>query len=263
MKTGGWALITGASSGIGYEYARVLAEKGYPLLMVSNEEIRLQEKAVLLKQHYRIDIIPLYMDLAEAEAPCRLHDFCMQEGLQIDILINNAGIFYFGEVLQQSAAHIAKMLTLHVQTTTLLCRMFGEDMKRRGQGYILNMSSLSAWTAYPGIALYAATKSYLKNFSRAFRAEMREYGVGVTTLCPGAIATDLYHLDKKLQRLAVRLGVMMKPERLARRGIKAMFRRRARVVPGWTNHLFLPLARVLPARWIRTWMRMSGLLPLQ
>jgi len=263
METKGWALITGGSSGIGYEYARVLAEKGYSLLLVSNEDVRLQETADGLREHYRTVVIPLCMDLAEAGAPFRLHDFCVREGLQVDILINNAGIFYFGEVLQQPAERIAKMLFLHVQTTTLLCRLFGEEMKHRGRGYMLNMSSLSAWTAYPGIALYAATKSYLKSFSRAFRAEMREYGVGVTTLCPGAVATDLYHLDKKLQRLAVRIGVMMRPERLARIGIRAMLRRRGRLVPGWINRLFLPIARILPARWIRAWMRMSGLLPLQ
>lgn len=253
-------MVTGASSGIGYEYAKILAGKGYRLLIVSNERERLQEKADELRKLFGVEVVPLYMDLAVLEAPARLHDFCRQHDMQIDVLINNAGIFYLDEVVRHSEAQVTKMLLLHVHTPTMLCRLFGADMKQRGHGHILNMSSLSAWTIYPGIALYASTKGYLKNFSRAFRAEMRVYGVSVTTLCPGAVATDLYHLDKKLQRLAVRIGVMMRPERLAKRGIRAMFRGRARVMPGVINHIFAPIARVVPPRWIRSGMRRFGLL---
>lgn len=262
METKSWALVTGASSGIGWEYAKILASKSYQLLIVSNEAEKLEGKAAELRAEYQIQVISLYMDLSTEDAAVKLHDYCKTEDLQVDVLINNAGIFYFGEVNSQSPAHISKTLRLHVQTPTLLCRFFGEDMKARGKGYILNMSSLAAWLAYPGIALYASTKAYLKYFSKAFRSEMMEYGVSVTTLCPGAVATDLYNLSHKLQRLAIRLGVMMRPERLAQKAIRAMFRRRARVMPGLINHIFLPLARVLPSRLIRKLMIVTGFLPL-
>ncbi len=258
-----WALITGASSGIGYQYARILAAQKIKLLIVSNEEQAIHQQAAALEQEFGIEVRSLYLDLSLVDAADRLMDYCRQEKLQIDILINNAGIFYFGEQLDQPVQRTRQMLQLHVVTPTLLCRLFGAEMKRRGYGYILNMSSLSAWSPYPGIALYASTKRYLKNFSRAFRSEVLPYGVSVTWLCPGAVATDLYHLNHRLQRLAIRLGVMMRPEKLARRGIRALFHKRGQVIPGFINWLFIPWVVMLPAGFIRWSMRKSGLLPLR
>ncbi|MFQ8826895.1 MAG: SDR family NAD(P)-dependent oxidoreductase [Alistipes sp.] len=110
------------------------------------------------------------------------------------------------------------MLRLHVRTTTLLCHYFGRSMQARGRGYILNMSSMSAWMPFPGISVYAATKSYLRTLSLAIRNELYDRGVRVTAVCPGAVATGLYNLSERYQRLALRLGIMMTPERLARKG---------------------------------------------
>lgn len=255
-------MITGASSGIGLEYARVMAGKGYNLVVVSNEEERIGETGKWLEMQYGVEVCALYMDLAVAEAPEKLYAICLEKGIEVEVLINNAGIFYLGEVAEGSPGLTEKMLLLHVNTPTMLCRLFGKDMKARGHGYILNMSSLSAWLPCPGIALYASTKNYLKSFSRAFRSELYDYHVSVTVLCPGAVATDLYHLSHRLQRLAVRLGIMMEPGKLAARGVRAMFRKRATVVPGFINHLFIPLVCLLPSGLVRWGMRKSGLLPL-
>lgn len=256
-----WALVTGASSGIGYEFARLLAARGYPLLIVSNEEQAIFTKGEMLSSAYGVDVRPLYMDLGVPEAAERLYRFCQEQGMEIEVVVNNAGMFYFGEVSAQKPGQVEKMILLHVLTPTMLCRLFGEDMKRRKRGYVLNMSSLSAWIPYPGIALYASTKVYLKSFSRAFRSEMYDYGVNVTTLCPGGVATNLYRLSDRLLKLAIRLGFMMKADRLAEKGIKALFRRRSRVIPGWINHVFLPLLLLLPAGLVRWIMRRSRLLP--
>lgn len=111
------------------------------------------------------------------------------------------------------------MLYLHVTTPTQLCYYFGQEMKKRRHGYILNMSSLSCWLPYPGITLYASTKRYLKSFSRGLRSELLDYGVSVTVLCPGAVATNLYNLSDNLKTLAIRLGIMMRPEKLAKKGL--------------------------------------------
>ena len=124
-------------------------------------------------------------------------------------------------------------------------------MKARGKGYILNMSSMSAGMPFPGISVYAATKSYLKQFSKAIHNELYDYGVRVTAVCPGAVATDLYNLSGHYQRLGLRLGILMRPERLARKGLRALFAGRRCVTPGTVNHLFMPLAALVPSRLIR------------
>lgn len=246
-----WALITGASSGIGYAYAEALADRGYNLVIVSNETEALHEKAELLEQHYKVDVLPLYADLATAGAAEALYRACKQKALEIEILINNAGMFYFKPFMEERASLSEKMLYLHVLTPTQLCYYFGKEMKERRHGYMLNMSSLSAWTPYPGIALYASTKRYLRNFSRALRSELHDYGVQVAVVCPGAVATNLYNLDDKLKKLAIRLGIMMRPEQLAEKGIRTLLGGRAISIPGTLNKIVLPLLPLLPDCLIR------------
>ncbi len=256
-----WALITGASSGIGYQYARVLANKGYNLIIVSNEEEEIITKGRLLSQDFGVDVRPVYMDLATTDAAKQLFGFCKDNELQVEILINNAGIFNLGEIVSCEASRNEKIQILHMYTPTMLCYYFGQVMKQQGRGYILNMSSMAAWLPYSGIGLYAASKRYLKNFSRSLRTELKDYGVYVTTICPGAIATDLYHLPRHYQRLALRLGIMMTPEKLAAKGIRALFQHRACILPGTVNYILLPLARLTPLKLVHLLMRKSGLLP--
>ena len=155
------------------------------------------------------------------------------------------------------------MLYLHVFTPTRLCLLFGQEMKLRQHGYILNMSSIPAWLAYPGINVYGATKRYLKQFSRGLHTELYDYGVGVTAVCPGAVDTDLYNLTRKLRRCLVRLGVMLPPEKLVRTAVDAMFRRKAVVIPGMLNRITLPIVRLIPHSFIRWVARTSGVLPLE
>ena len=255
-----WALVTGASSGIGLAYSEELASRGYALVMVSNEEAVIHEKAQSIKAKYGVEVLSIYQDLAIPEAAKSLYDTCLAHGIFVEVLVNNAGMFFFYETLQVKSAVVDKMLHLHVVTTTELCYYFGQAMKKHGHGYILNMSSLSCWLPYPGITLYASTKRYLLSFSRGLRAELWDYGVSVTVLCPGAVATKLYNLSDDLQMLAIRLGVMMRPKKLAKRGIDAMFHRRAKLVPGLIYKIFTPLFMLLPLRFVRWAMHVSGLL---
>ena len=227
-----WALVTGASSGIGLAYAEELASRGYQLVIVSNEEQAIREKGEFLSEKYGIEVLPLYRDLAIPGAAKELYDTCQKKNIPIEVLVNNAGMFFFCETLQAKANIVEKMLYLHVTTPTQLCYYFGQEMKKRRHGYILNMSSLSCWLPYPGITLYASTKRYLKSFSRGLRSELLDYGVSVTVLCPGAVATNLYNLSDNLKTLAIRLGIMMRPEKLAKKGINALFHHRASLLPG-------------------------------
>ena len=236
----GWALITGASSGIGRAYAAEMASRGYNIVIVSNEREAIQQVGAELRQQYGVEVYARYQDLAIPHAAEILFQDCQEKQLVIDVLINNAGMFYFQEIVEEPV-RTEKMLYLHIVTPTQLCYLFGREMKKRRHGYILNMSSMSAWIPYPGIGVYASSKRYLKNFSRALRSELLDYHVSVT---------------------AIRLGVMMRPETLARKGVNAMFRRRSWVLPGLVNKIWVPLLLLLPPGLVRWLMRHTGLLPV-
>jgi uncharacterized protein len=255
------ALITGASSGMGYEYAQQLAKMHYDLVLISNEEDKLKALALELQQKYNIKTWAFYTDLAQTAAANNVYEFCQNKNLEIDILINNAGMFFFGEVVKTQPELVLKKTLLHVVTPSVLCTLFGRDMKLRRRGYILNMSSISAYMPYPGIALYASTKAYLKSFSRALRSEMLDYNVSVTCVCPGAVATNLFDRDKINYKKAMRLGIMMKAETVVRIGIRAMFCRKAIVIPGILNRITVFLVRITPAGFILFIKRNSKLLP--
>ncbi|MBR6273277.1 MAG: SDR family NAD(P)-dependent oxidoreductase, partial [Bacteroidales bacterium] len=161
----GWALVTGGSSGMGLEYARQLAARGYDLLLVSNQQAALEQAADDLHDQFGVRTMARYQDLSSVAAADELLAFCVAHSLEIEVLVNNAGMFFFEELHPENEAKALKMLQLHVYTPTRLCILFGEAMKHRGQGYILNVSSMAAKLPCPGIAVYSATKAYLKSFS--------------------------------------------------------------------------------------------------
>ena len=249
-----WALITGGSSGMGLEYARQLAEIGCNLLLVSNQEAELQNTAEELKQGRANQVIPHYQNLATETAAEELLAFCQAENLLVDILINNAGMFFFEELTSENQAKALTMMRLHTITPTKICILFGEEMKKRGYGYIINMSSMAAKLPCPGITVYSATKAYLKSFGKSLFFEMRPYGVGVTTVCPAAIATPLYKLKPKYLNFGVKIGLIGTPQWLVRRALKGMMRKKRVVKPGLMNVYLPPLIALLPKKLVdRLW----------
>jgi hypothetical protein len=247
-----WALITGGSSGMGLEYAKQLAEIGCNLLLVSNQREELVQAAETLKQGRDIQVMPHYQDLATETAAEELLSFCQAENLQIDILINNAGMFFFEELTKENEAKALTMMCLHIFTPTRLCILFGEEMKRRGYGYLINMSSMAAKLPCPGITIYSATKTYLKSFGKSLYFEMRPYGVGVTTVCPAAIATPLYRLKPSLLKLGVKIGLIGTPKWLVRKALSGMIRKKRVVKPGFMNIYLPPLIALLPHKLVDT-----------
>lgn len=240
------ALVTGASSGIGLEYAKALAHEGYDLLIVSNQEKEIKDTAIMLQETWHVDVTPLYVDLTEDNAVKNLFDYCQEHEMEVEILVNNAGVFFFNELVKTDPRRIDLMLDLHVKTVTRMCRYFGEDMKKRGHGRIINMSSMSAWMTMPGINIYNATKAYILNFSRSLWYELKPHGVIVTAVCPGAVDTTLYGLSTYWRKVAVGLGVSMPPAKLVRKALKASKRGKKQTMPGWINHLFVPIIKHLP-----------------
>jgi short-subunit dehydrogenase len=231
---------------MGLEYCRQLAQRGHHLVMVSNQQAELDTLPQQLSPQYGIHAVGRYQDLSLPDAAQKLYDWCHGEGLQIDILVNNAGMFFFHELTPEYAGRVESMMNLHVYTPTRLCTLFGEEMKQRRQGYIVNVSSMVAQMPTPGITIYAATKAYLKSYSKSLYFEMRPYGVGVTTVCPAAIATPLYKLKPSLLKLGVKVGLIGTPQWLVRRALKGMIRKRRVVKPGFMNRYLPPLIAILP-----------------
>lgn len=237
------ALITGGSSGMGLEFARQLAAKGYDLILVSNREDELEKASKQLSEEYTVSVTTHFQDLATTTAADELFAWCKETP---DIIVNNAGMFFFKELHAEDLGRVQTMIDLHVVTVTRLCLLFGEQMKRRGSGRILNVSSMAARIPAPGITVYAATKAYLKSFGRSLSYEFKPYGVSVTTVCPAAIATPLYRLSEKQMKMGLAIGLIHTPTWLVRRALRAMFRGRRVVSPSFMNFWVPSLIWLLP-----------------
>ena len=269
------ALVTGASSGIGLQYATALARDYHTdLLLVSNQKEEQIAVAKDLAETYHVQTTPLYADLSQQNAADELHQYCVDNNLQVDILVNNAGVFFFNPLTETSMPRFERMLMLHVVTVAKLTRLFAEDMVRREltdaekqervlgkprkKGYILNMSSMSAWMAYPGIQTYNATKAFIYNFSKSIWYELYPQGVNITVMTPGAVDTALFGLAPNLRKLAVNLTVSIPPEKLVTRALKRMFRGKKAGMPGVINHLSTPILKHTPDWLVRLTYRWVG-----
>lgn len=240
------ALITGGSSGMGLEYARQLAAAGHDLLLVSIQPEELEKAKDTLEKEYGVKVATRYQDLAATDAAEELLAYCRENGLTPDILVCNAGMFFFHELTPDICRRAEAMINLHVLTNTKLAVLFGEEMKQRGCGRIIIMSSMAAKLPAPGISVYSASKAYLKSFGKSLWFEMHPYGVSVTTVCPAAIATPLYKLKPSLMKLGVKLGVIKTPHWLVKRALRASRHGRKVICPSFMNVYLPPLLRGLP-----------------
>ena len=245
-----WALVTGAGSGIGRCYALRLAALGYDVVLVGETEAPLQGVRAEIEAATDRRVRTIVCDLARMESADELTEQLDTLEIEPDVVINNAGIFSFCDVLRTPPERIERMLLLHDMTATKLCRHFAARFIARGvRGHILNMSSYSLWMPFPGLAVYSASKAYLKAFSVAFAKEVRETGIRITAICPAGVATDLYGLSPRWQRIGLRLGVLISADSCARRALRALWRGRRCSVPDWWNRLWIPLLVSLPM-WI-------------
>lgn len=242
-----YALITGGSSGIGREYARQLAKRGWNLIIVSNREEDNARVAEELSAQYGIKAEPLYADLTEKDAAEKIYDHVQRMGIEVEVLINNAGMLLFSQLVNTPAPQLERIIALHCTTPTKLCQFFADKMAERGGGYILIMSSITAWTPYPTISHYAATKCYLRSFAQSLWYEMRDRGVSVTAVFPSAVDTPFYDLDDKMRRWLLRCGVMLSAESVARKALRAMFCGRRRCLPGFLTKVEAAICWLLPA----------------
>ena len=185
------ALITGASNGIGLELARIHAKRGGDLVLVARSQDKLNQLADELRaQYHDIQITVIAQDLATPHAAQSVFAQTEQLGIQVDILINNAGFGGHGRFFERELAKEQQMIQLNITTLTELTHLYLQGMVARRSGKILNVSSTASFMPGPLQAVYYATKAYVTSFSQAVAEEVREFGISITALCPGAVATD-------------------------------------------------------------------------
>lgn len=246
------ALITGASSGIGYELSKLFAADGYDLILVARSEARLHELAAALRQAHHIQATVLACDLSDPNVVETVWSEVERQNLTVDVLVNNAGYGQWGRFVDLDEAELLNMLSLNVLTLTALTRRFLPPMIARGWGRVLNVGSTASFQPVPLLAVYAASKAYVLSFSEALAQETRGTGVRVTALCPGVTRTGFQaraRIEGARSPLTM-LGVM-EAERVARVGYRALMRGQAVAVPGVLNQLIVSAQRLAPRALIR------------
>lgn len=232
-----WALVTGASGGLGEAFALRLAAEGWDLALAARKVERLEAVAAAIRERHGREAEVIEADLSAPGAGRKLHADCAARGLEIELLVNNAGSGLFGESVELPAEGVEAMLRLNVVALTELSSLFGADMKARGSGSILNVSSLAGKAPMPYFASYGASKSYVLSYSLALRAELKPHGVRVSCLLPGYIRTrfDGAAGIESEAYLAFSSRNAMEADPVARVGLSALAAGRAAAVAGARN----------------------------
>jgi hypothetical protein len=248
------ALVTGASSGIGAELARLLARHGHSLVLVARDRARLQRLADELGRQHGIDVLVLPHDLSRPDAPEAIVRELAERSLEADILINNAGMIVYGTFWETDWEDERRMLWVNLMALTRLTKLILPGMKARGRGRILNVGSVGSFVASPRNAVYSATKAYLLSLSEAIAEELRGSGVTVTAVCPGAVRSELQERAGMTHVRLLRSGVL-EASTVAEYAYRAMMAGKRLAIPDVRTRIQVFLVRFLPRAWA---VRMAG-----
>lgn len=238
------ALITGASGGIGLELAVRLAKEGYQLVLAARSEKKLLEIKQELSPH---PVMVKRKDLSRMEEVHELYQELQNEGIKVDLLINNAGFGLFGEFHQTSAEEELNMIDLNIKTVTLLTKLILPDMLKEGRGQILNVASTAAFQPGPLMAVYYATKAYVLSFSEALEEECKGTGVHVSVLCPGPTSTGFSERAELGSSKLFQSGVMTSGQ-VADSAISGLRKKKTVIIPGNKNKLLAQAVRFMPRK---------------
>ena len=244
------ALITGASSGIGYEISRILADQGHDLVLVARREQNLIHLARFLEKEHDIAVTVIAADLTDPKAANRICQQLEKDSIPIDILVNNAGVGYWGPFTQQSSENDEHMVQLNVLALTQLTKLISQGMVKRGLGKILNIASAASFVPGPYMSVYYASKAYVLSFSEAVRCELKGTGVSVTAFCPGPVSSEFHQQAGTTNIFLMRKAPIMGSAQAARAAVKAMQKRKAIEVPGLMNTIMTILPRFFPRSWV-------------
>lgn len=240
------ALITGASSGIGLELAKVHASKGDDLVLVSRNRNKLLELKDRLEKENKISVLIIVKDLSIASSAKQVYDEIKKKNIKIDYLINNAGIGSFGEFSKGDWDTQSKMIQLNVTSLTYFCKLFLPDMVKRGNGRIMNVASIAGFQPGPLMAVYFATKSYVLHFSEAIANEVAGKGVTVTALCPGPTESGFEKSAGMGNSVLFKGKKLPSSKDVAVYGYESMMQGKVVAVHGFVNRLLINLSRFAP-----------------
>jgi hypothetical protein len=239
-----YILLTGASSGIGYEMAKLLARKNYNLILVARSEDKLLTLQQELKNQFNIDVTYFSYDLSEPNSAQNLYDKIKGKYI-VSGLINNAGFGDYGNFVEMPLKKDEEMIALNITTLVGLTKLFGADMVKAGKGRIMNVASLLSFLPFPYYSVYSATKSFVLAFTETVSAELQGTGVTVTALCPGTVETN-FHTDGMRKTNAMIANKPMSAEIVAKAGVELFLNGKGKKIVGFMNWFLSNLPRVTP-----------------
>ncbi|WP_406826434.1 SDR family NAD(P)-dependent oxidoreductase [Pedobacter sp. KACC 23697] len=245
-----YALITGASKGIGKSMAIALAKRKINLLLISRSADELAVLQIAIKNEYGVEVHILAIDLSQSQAAKAVHNWVKAKNYAVQILINNAGYGLWGKFAELDLSAQLEMCQLNMATVTALCHLFVPVLSTQKKAYILNVGSTAAYQAVPTLAIYSATKAFILSFTRALRFELKDGPVSVSCLSPGPVDTGFAHragLDA-FNKMAEKFN--MKPDDVAEIAIKGLFAGKSEIIPGFTNIISVYANRILPKGFI-------------
>jgi short-subunit dehydrogenase len=241
-----FALITGASSGIGKAIAEELARKNINLILVALPETGLEDVAHQLAEQNKIVVYSFCTDLTDAASPYQLAEACRKENIDISILVNNAGFGNLELFENSDLTELLQMMRLNNQALVALTYLFIPFLKKNKQAYVMNLGSLASVFKIPYKAVYSATKSFVFSFSAALRLELNRHNISVSCLCPGSTFTSVRVKDILKRTSGKNSAFVQSPEAVAKTAVKGMFARQFKIVPGLHNRALLSVNKLLP-----------------
>jgi hypothetical protein len=240
-----YALITGATSGIGHELAKLFAKDQYNLVIVARNEKELNNCSNEMKQQYGVNVITIAKDLFKRESPFEVYDEVKSRGLKIDVLVNDAGQGQYGEFKDTDINRELDIIQLNIGAYITLTKCFLREMVDRKEGKILNVASIAGKMPGPYQSVYHGTKAFVQSWSEALRSELKDSGVTVTSLLPGATETDFFN-KAQMQDSKIMQEDMSDPADVAKDGYDALMAGKDMIISGMKNKMQVGMANVMP-----------------
>ncbi len=241
-----YVLITGGTSGIGLELAKLFADDGYSLIIVARDEKELSTTAAELKQQYNADVITISKDLFYPGNAFELYDEIKSQNLNVEILVNDAGQGVYGEFVDTDINREINIINLNITSLVVLTKQFVKDMVEEGSGKVLNLASIAGTVPGPLQSVYHGTKAFVLSFSEAIRNELKDTGVSVTALLPGATDTDFFNKADMEQAKIVAEGKLASPADVAKDGYKALMEGDDKIITGFKNKMQVAMSNIMP-----------------
>ncbi len=240
-----YALITGATEGIGYELAKLFAGNGYNLIIVARTQEALEQRRTEIAQQYGVDVLAITKDLFQPNAAFELYEEVKAKNLTVDVLVNDAGQGQYGLFVEQDIQRLTDIIQLNVTSLTVLTHLFLKDMVARNEGKILQLASIASQLPGPWQAVYHATKAYVLSFTEALISELKESAVTLTALQPGATDTDFFN-KAEMQESKILDSKLSDPVQVAKDGYEALMAGDDKVISGFKNKVMVGMSNVMP-----------------